>query len=201
MVKPVKSNSDPRIYGSKWDRGRQSFLRAHPLCVMCQEQGKVAAATVVDHIIPHKLKEALRSGGKDALSKAQKLFWDQKNWQGLCKPHHDSTKQRMEKRGIADLYADVAAGNRPTTDEATWQADPTKRNCYVLNSAPGKMRLPDRNGVQPGSIKAPVMRGDGGTLTAGSVQKGGVPNIAGRIAGWTDRTGAIWSTAQLTPPI
>ncbi|MDW3780572.1 hypothetical protein QWU01_27670 [Kluyvera cryocrescens] len=101
---------------------------------------------------------------------------------------------------FADLYADVAAGNRPTTDEATWQADPTKRNCYVLNSAPGKMRLPDRNGVQPGSIKAPVMRGDGGTLTAGSVQKGGVPNIAGRIAGWTDRTGAIWSTAQLTPP-
>ena len=68
---PVKSNSDPRIYGSKWDRGRQAFLRAHPLCVMCQEQGKVAAATVVDHIIPHKLKEALRSGEKEALSKAQ----------------------------------------------------------------------------------------------------------------------------------
>ncbi|BBV66719.1 TPA: HNH endonuclease [Kluyvera ascorbata] len=96
-----KQSNEPRIYGSKWDRGRQAFLRAHPLCVMCQEQGKVAAATVVDHIIPHKLKEALRSGDKEALSKAQKLFWDQKNWQGLCKPHHDSTKQRMEKRGVA----------------------------------------------------------------------------------------------------
>ncbi|WP_142383839.1 HNH endonuclease, partial [Klebsiella variicola] len=54
-------NKDPRIYGSKWDRERLIFLRAHPLCVMCQEQSRVTAATVVDHIIPHKLKEALRS--------------------------------------------------------------------------------------------------------------------------------------------
>ncbi|MGQ9088597.1 HNH endonuclease, partial [Klebsiella pneumoniae] len=33
------------------------------------------------------------------IAKAQKLFWSRKNWQGLCKQHHDSTKQRMEKRG------------------------------------------------------------------------------------------------------
>lgn len=92
-------DKEPRIYGSKWDRERLIFLRAHPLCVMCQEQGRVTAATVVDHIIPHKLKEALRSGDSQAIAKAQKLFWSRKNWQGLCKPHHDSTKQRMEKRG------------------------------------------------------------------------------------------------------
>ncbi|AMR17050.1 TPA: HNH endonuclease [Klebsiella pneumoniae] len=92
-------NKDPRIYGSKWDRERLIFLRAHPLCIMCQEQSRVTAATVVDHIIPHKLKEALRSGDSQAIAKAQKLFWSRKNWQGLCKQHHDSTKQRMEKRG------------------------------------------------------------------------------------------------------
>ena len=39
------------------------------------------------------------------------------------------------------------------------------------------MRLPDRNGVQSGSIKAPVLRGDGGTLAVGTVQKSGVPNV------------------------
>ncbi|EPJ5022247.1 HNH endonuclease, partial [Klebsiella pneumoniae] len=39
---------EPRIYGSKWDRERLTFLRAHPLCVMCQEQSRVTAATVVD---------------------------------------------------------------------------------------------------------------------------------------------------------
>jgi len=43
-------------------------------------------ASVVDHIKPHK--------GNDA------LFWDEKNWQSLCKPHHDSTKQKEESRGI-----------------------------------------------------------------------------------------------------
>jgi 5-methylcytosine-specific restriction endonuclease McrA len=71
-------NKEPRIYGSKWDRERLVFLRAHPLCVMCQQQGRVAAATVVDHITPHKLKEALLSGDAAAISKAQKLFWSQK---------------------------------------------------------------------------------------------------------------------------
>lgn len=93
-------SKEPRIYGSKWDRQRVNFLRANPLCVMCQEQGRVAAATVVDHITPHNLKEALRSGEQQAIAKAQKLFWSQSNWQPLCKQHHDSTKQRMEKRGV-----------------------------------------------------------------------------------------------------
>ncbi len=91
---------EPRIYGSKWDRERLLFLRTHPLCAMCHEQGRVTAATVVDHIIPHKLKEALNSGNAEAIAKAQKLFWSRKNWQGLCKQHHDSTKQRIEKRGV-----------------------------------------------------------------------------------------------------
>jgi 5-methylcytosine-specific restriction protein A len=66
---------------------------------MCHQQGRTAAATVVDHITPHRLKEAINSGDPAAIAKAQKLFWDRKNWQGLCKPHHDSTKQRMEKSG------------------------------------------------------------------------------------------------------
>ncbi|WP_194205803.1 HNH endonuclease signature motif containing protein [Superficieibacter sp. 1612_C1] len=92
--------SEPRIYGSKWDKERIAFLRLHPLCAMCQEQGRVTAATVVDHITPHRLKEALNAGDSVAIAKAQKLFWSRRNWQGLCKQHHDSTKQRMEKRGI-----------------------------------------------------------------------------------------------------
>jgi hypothetical protein len=57
-------------------------------------------ATVVDHITPHKLKDAITSGDRAAIALAQKLFWDTDNWQSLCKQHHDSTKQRMEKRGV-----------------------------------------------------------------------------------------------------
>lgn len=59
------------------------FLAAHPLCVRCQSEGKIVPATVVDHIIPHRGD--------------QKLFWDQKNWQPLCKSCHD-TKTMTEDR-------------------------------------------------------------------------------------------------------
>lgn len=90
---------EPRIYGSKWDKARRGFLQCNPLCVMCAQQGRTVAAVVVDHIEPHKLKEALMSGNRIAIAKAQKLFWDKKNWQGLCTAHHSATKQRMEKSG------------------------------------------------------------------------------------------------------
>jgi 5-methylcytosine-specific restriction protein A len=42
---------------------------------MCEDEGHVEAATVVDHKIPH-------SGDYDR-------FWDEANWQSLCKRHHD----------------------------------------------------------------------------------------------------------------
>ena len=58
---------------------------AHPLCVMCQADGRVEPATVVDHIKPHRGDSA--------------MFWDRSNWQSLCKRHHDSDKQMLEKSG------------------------------------------------------------------------------------------------------
>ncbi|MBW1213644.1 HNH endonuclease [Pantoea allii] len=94
-------SKEPRIYGSRWDKARLRFLQQYPLCVMCEDQGRITAATVVDHIEPHKLKDALKSGNQLAISKAQHLFWSKENWQPLCKAHHDSTKQRMEKSGTA----------------------------------------------------------------------------------------------------
>lgn len=53
-----------------------------PLCVMCSAEGVTTAAEVVDHIKPHRGD--------------QQLFWDQSNWQSLCKTHHDSDKARQE---------------------------------------------------------------------------------------------------------
>ena len=64
-----------RGYGHRWRKARASFLRMHPLCVMCQAEGLTVAATVVDHINPHRGD--------------QRLFWDSSNWQPLCKPCHD----------------------------------------------------------------------------------------------------------------
>ena len=76
-----------KLYGSQWRKQRVYFLQRNPLCVMCQSEGKVTQATVVDHIEPHKGDE--------------RLFWDINNWQSLCKRHHDSDKRKMELRGRA----------------------------------------------------------------------------------------------------
>ena len=64
-----------RGYNRRCQKARKSYLEAHPLCVQCAKQGKYVRATVVDHIIPHRGD--------------QKLFWDQNNWQSLCKNCHD----------------------------------------------------------------------------------------------------------------
>jgi len=64
-----------RGYDARWRRARAMFLRRNPLCVECQKEGKLTPATIVDHIIPHK-------GNHD-------LFWDESNWQALCKRCHD----------------------------------------------------------------------------------------------------------------
>lgn len=81
-----KLTSAQRGYGYKWQKAREDWLREHPLCVMCKEQSRVTAATVVDHVIPHRGD--------------QTLFWDRKNWQSLCKPHHDGDKARQERLGL-----------------------------------------------------------------------------------------------------
>ncbi len=71
-----------RGYDSRWRKAREGYLKAHPLCVLCESEGEYVAATVVDHIIPHK-------GDK-------KLFWNRKNWQSLCKRHHDIKTARED---------------------------------------------------------------------------------------------------------
>lgn len=88
-----------RGYDSKWAKARGFYLRKHPLCVYCKREGKITAANVVDHIINHKLKDAIDSGDEVRIAKARALFWDSDNWQSLCKPHHDSDKQAEDRGG------------------------------------------------------------------------------------------------------
>lgn len=83
-----------QLYNSRWDKTRRAFLARNPLCVMCLESDLINPATVVDHIVPHRLHFAQTA---EELKIAQKLFWDEKNWQPLCAQHHNTTKQRMEK--------------------------------------------------------------------------------------------------------
>lgn len=89
--------------------------------------------------------------------------------------------QEVDQTGVyADLYAKIAAGKLPTCTETEWWADPLNRGCYVLNSSAGKMRLPDDNGVQAGSLKIPVHVGDGGmSANNGKMGASALPNIKG----------------------
>lgn len=75
-----RGSAAQRGYGSRWQKARLSFLAQHPLCVECQREGRVTAATVVDHIRPHRGDPV--------------LFWDKSNWQPLCKYHHDQKTAR-----------------------------------------------------------------------------------------------------------
>lgn len=64
-------------YGTaRWKRERVAFLQKNPLCVTCLAAGHLVKATVVDHVVAHKGNS--------------RLFWDQGNWQSLCKKCHDS---------------------------------------------------------------------------------------------------------------
>jgi 5-methylcytosine-specific restriction enzyme A len=74
-----------RGYGAHWRRARAAYLARHPLCVLCKAAGRLQAATVVDHVVPHR---------NDPL-----LFWDEANWAALCKPCHDAKTAREGRWG------------------------------------------------------------------------------------------------------
>ena len=80
-----RESAAKRGYGRKWQKARDGFLKKNPVCVICSKRGMVVAASVVDHITPHRGDMS--------------VFWDSKNWQALCAECHASYKQRLEKSG------------------------------------------------------------------------------------------------------
>jgi len=62
-------------------------LRIHPICECkdCKKSGRIIAAEVVDHVIPHK--------------GSYELFWDPNNHQAMSKRHHDR-KTALEDGGF-----------------------------------------------------------------------------------------------------
>ena len=86
-----RSGAAARGYGARWQAARKRYLAEHPLCVRCLAEGKYVKATVVDHIVPHRGDPG--------------LFWDEDNWQALCKKHHD-TKTMTEDRYQEYRYED-----------------------------------------------------------------------------------------------
>ncbi len=61
---------------------------------MCEAEGRIKAASVVDHRVPHRGDQA--------------LFWDPLNWQSLCRTHHNSDKKMAEGSGKQRTKFDAA---------------------------------------------------------------------------------------------
>lgn len=80
-----RGTAHQRGYDAEWDKQRLLFLDENPLCVDHFKRKLIEAATVVDHIIPHKGDQA--------------LFWDKNNWQPLCKQCHDRKTATEDKGG------------------------------------------------------------------------------------------------------
>lgn len=73
-----------RGYDSRWRRVRLMRLAREPLCRLCAARGRVAAAVLVDHIVP------IRDGG---------AVLDDDNLQPLCRECHDiKTTEDVRRR-------------------------------------------------------------------------------------------------------
>ena len=73
------------LYGMRrWRRKAKAQLRAEPLCQLCDAVGKITAAAVADHVVPH-------AGDPEK-------FWFGK-LQSLCKVCHNSIKAVEERTG------------------------------------------------------------------------------------------------------
>ncbi len=80
-----RPNASQRGYGRDWRKVRALVLADEPLCRMCDQQGRVTLATIVDHKIRIKERPDLRLA--------------RENLQPLCKSCHDSAAQSRDRRG------------------------------------------------------------------------------------------------------
>ncbi len=79
-----RGTSAERGYGARWQRVRDAYLKAHPLCVECEKLGRMVQAEEVDHIKPHRGDQV--------------LMWDEKNFQSLCASHHSKKTAQEDGR-------------------------------------------------------------------------------------------------------
>lgn len=124
-IDPRLSSND-RGYDSSWRKARDAWLSRHPLCEMCRQTGRAVAATVVDHIVPHRIGDALRSKDQAQIAAARARFLDLANWQSLCKTCHDGAKAQQESSGVTRGCDGTGA---PLDEGSHWHAgDGARRN-------------------------------------------------------------------------
>ena len=83
------SKANSKLYNQQsWNKIRARQLSKQPLCARCQHEGKITAATTVDHVFPHR---------RDASKFTLNMF------QSLCVACH-TIKGQDERKGIYNHY-------------------------------------------------------------------------------------------------
>lgn len=95
-----------------------------------------------------------------------------------------SDGQLLNRADYPDLWA--YAQLLSPIEDSLWLSDKFKRGRYSTGDGSTTFRVPDRNGVQGGSIRALYARGDGGASAAnGDVFESAAPNIWARTASYS----------------
>lgn len=99
--------------------------------------------------------------------------------------------QELSRALFPDAWAAAQAKGLVIT-EAEWQADPLKRMKWSSGNGTTTFRIPDENGKSPGSVGAPVRRGDGAKSNGvtGTIQMDAARNITGSFA-FSPSSGAV----------
>lgn len=71
-----------KLYGYRWEQFRTRFLSCNPLCVDCEDNGRVAIANEVHHVIK--------------VSQRPDLMYDEGNCLPLCESCHSKRTRRGE---------------------------------------------------------------------------------------------------------
>jgi 5-methylcytosine-specific restriction enzyme A len=87
---------------ARWKKIRLAQLRNHPLCVNCERKGRLATATVADHVIPHR---------------GDTHVFYQGELQSLCGPCHDHKTSVIEFRGHDD---EIGSDGFPVDPNHPW---------------------------------------------------------------------------------
>jgi 5-methylcytosine-specific restriction protein A len=107
----TKQTAHKRGYDSRWSKARVTYLRANPLCAECIKVNRLTAATVIDHIMPHKGDQG--------------MFWDHDNWQPLCRQCHNQKTAREDggfgNKGKGRARADCGADGVPVDASHHWR--------------------------------------------------------------------------------
>ena len=86
LPRDPRPTSAARGYDSAWRRLRDDYIRRHPVCVLCEREGRTTAAEVVDHIQP--------------IAVAPDRRLDETNLRSLCRDHHAIVTGRFRSQGI-----------------------------------------------------------------------------------------------------